>query len=145
MHIPLTVHFPAGVGAGKRFDNLVYNVDATATSYDYSEVDISKIDLDGKSLKPIVCDNQYNAREYLTCRYGDTVWYRDREHWVIIDVSSKPRAVFDFRNDRNCRNNILDTSSEVVDKAWNLILQDAGGQLPIYDMAKMTDAVGRRR
>ena len=145
MHIPLIIHFPEGIGAGQRFDNLVYNVDATATSYDYSGVDISKIDLDGRSLKSLVCDGQWNEREYLTCRYGDTVWYRDRNHWVIIDVSGKPRAVFDIQRDRKCRNNILSEADEVVGKAWEMIIQDASGQLPIYDMAKMTDAVGRRR
>jgi len=145
MHIPLIVRFPEGIGAGQRFDNLINNVDATATLYDYAGVGMDKLNLDGQSLKSLVFDGQRNEREYLTCRYGDTVWYRDREYWVIIDVKGNPRAVFDIQADPNCGNNILSESGEVVSKAWELILEDADGQLPIYDMRKVTDAVGRKR
>ena len=67
------------------------------------------------------------------------------KHWVIIDVSGKPRAIFDIQEDPNCGNNILSKANEVANKAWDLILQDAGGQLPIYDMRKKTDAVGRKK
>jgi arylsulfatase A-like enzyme len=145
MHIPLIVRFPGGLAAGQRLDNLVYNVDFTATLYDYAGVDMSDLGIDGQSLKSLVFNNQWNEREYLTCRYGDTVWYRDRVHWAIIDVRGKPRAVFNIQDDPRCTNNILPETGEVIVKAWKLILQDAGGELPVYDMKKMTDAVGRRK
>ena len=145
MHIPLIIHFPEGPGVGQRFDNLLYNVDVTATFYDYAEVDMDDLNIDGQSLKSLVCEGKWNEREYLTCRYGDTVWYRDRDYWVIISVSGEPRAVFDILEDPNCENNILPEADEIVGKAWNLILKDAGGQLPVYDMRRKTDAVGRRK
>jgi arylsulfatase A-like enzyme len=145
MHIPLIMHFPEGAGAGKRFDDLVYNVDTTATMYDYAGVNTDDLSLDGQSLKALIHDEQRNKREYLTSRYGDTVWYRDAEHWVIIDVSGKPRAVFDVQKDPRCGDNILPEADAVVSKAWERILQDAKGQLPIYNMREKTDAVGRRR
>lgn len=72
------------------------------------------------------------------------VWYRDSEHWIIINVSGEPRAVFDVQKDPGCENNILPEAGEMVKKAWGRILQDAGGQLPIYDMREKTDAVGRK-
>ena len=108
-------------------------------------MNVNALDLDGQSLKALVFDGGWNEREYLTRRYGDTVWYRDHKYWVIIDVSGKPRAVFDIQEDANCRSNIIATSDEVVNRAWRLILQDAGGQLPIYDMKAKTDAVGRKK
>jgi arylsulfatase A-like enzyme len=144
MNIPLIIHIPKTVDKGKRFDNLVYNVDISATFYDYAGFNKNEISIDGQSLKDIIADNQWNEREYLTCRYGDTVWYRDRKHWAIIDVSGKPRAIFDIQDDPNCKNNILSESENVVKKAWDIILQDAGGNLPIYDMKEVTDAIGRR-
>ena len=145
MHIPFMMHLPKGRGAGQRFDDLVYNVDATATMYDYAEVDTDELGLDGRSLRHLISDGQWNERKHLTCRYGNTVWYRDLKHWVIIDISGKPRAVFDIQDDPKCQNNILSEANEVVKKAWETILQDAGGELPIYDMAKVTDAVGRKK
>lgn len=145
MHIPFIVRFPGGDSAGKRFDNLIYNLDATATMYDYAGIDMSTLSLDGQSLKSLVCDNQWKDREYLTSRYGDSVWYRDLEHWVIMDANGKPRAVFDIQKDPECQNNILSEGDEAVEKAWKRILQDAGGELPVYNMREMTDAVGRKR
>jgi arylsulfatase A-like enzyme len=144
MHIPLIVRFPEGVGSGQRFDELVYNLDATATIYDCADVDMDVLNIDGQSLKTLVCDGHWEKREYLTCRYGSTVWYRDHDHWVIIDVNSEPRAAFDMREDPDCKNSILSDADDVVKKAWEWILQDAGGQLPVYGARKKTDAVGRK-
>ena len=145
MHIPLMVHFPGGAGAGRRVDDLVYNLDGTATMYDYAGVALDTLSLDGQSLGSFVRDGQWNEREYLTSRYGDTVWYRDREHWVIIDVKGKPRAAFELRSDPDCQRNVVSESDAVVANAWERILADAGGDLPIYDMKQKTDAVGRVR
>ncbi|MBD3184472.1 sulfatase-like hydrolase/transferase [Candidatus Poribacteria bacterium] len=145
MHIPLIVHFPGGEGAGKRFSDLVYNTDATATIYDYAGVDINELDIHGQSFRKLVFDNEWQEREYLTCRYGDTVWYRDQKNWIIISADGKARCVFDLETDLKCQNNILDNTDEsVIKKAWKCILDDAGGEIPIYDMKKMTDAVGRK-
>lgn len=142
MRIPLMVRLPDGVDAGKRFGNLVYNVDMTATMYKHAG--LSDINIDGRSLCDII-DGKCEQREYLTCRYGDTVWYRDSEYWVIMDVNGKPRSVFYLPTDPDCQENILNDASDAVKKAWEMILRDASGELPVYNMKEMTDAIGRRR
>ncbi len=144
MHIPLMVHFPSGEGVGQHFNQLVYNMDVTATLYERAGVDIhSKVCVDGQNLYPLVKDGKWNEREYLTSRFCDTVWYRDKKWWVIIDVSSKPRAVFNLQKDPHCQNNIVSRCADVVKKAWECILDDADGDLPVYEKMKQTDALGR--
>jgi len=144
MNIPLIIHIPKIADRGKRLDNLVYNVDVSATFYDYTCFNMNELSIDGQSLKNIITNGQWKEREYLTCRYGDTVWYRDRIHWAIIDVNGKPRAIFNIQDDPKCKNNILSESENVVKKAWDMILHDADGNLPVYDMKELTDAIGRR-
>jgi arylsulfatase A-like enzyme len=144
MHIPFMIHFPNGSGAGQRLDNMIYNLDATATMYDYAGLN-DDLEIHGQSLRSLVFDNQWVDREYLTSRYGDTLWYRDQEHWVIIDVHGKPRSVFNVQDDPECKTNILEKSPDAVNKAWKRILEDAGGSMPVYNMQEITDAVGRRK
>jgi len=142
MRIPLMVRRPDGVDAGNRYGNLVYNVDMTATMYKHAG--LSDINIDGRSLCDIIC-GKCEQREYLTCRYGDTVWYRDSEYWIIIDVNGKPRSAFYLPTDPDCQENIINDAGDVVKKAWEMILKDAGGELPVYNMKEMTDAIGRRK
>jgi len=144
MHIPLMIHFPNDEGAGQHFNQLVYNMDATATLYECAGIDIrSQVHVDGQNLYPLVKDGKWNEREYLTSRFSDTVWYRDKKWWVIIDVSGKPRAVFNLQKDPHCQNNIVFRTKDVVKEAWKHILDDAGGDLPVYEKIKRTDALGR--
>lgn len=146
MHIPLIVHFPNGEGAGQRFNQLIYNIDVTATLYECAGIDIhSRVNVHGQNLYSLVEQGEWIEREYLTSRYGDTLWYRDKKHWVIINVSGEPRAVFDVQKDPNCRNNIVSNAKDIVKKAWKYILYDADGDLPVYKKVKQTDAIGQKR
>ncbi len=144
MHIPLMIHFPKGEGSSQRFGELVYNTDVTATLYECAGINVhSQITVDGESLYSLVRDSKWINRQYLTSRYGDTVWYRDKNHWVIIDANGEPRGVFDIQKDPGCRNNIVSTSEDIVKTAWKYILRDANGHLPVYKDVKTTDAIGR--
>jgi len=144
MHVPLIVRFPNGEGAGQRFNQLIYDTDVTATFYECAGIDIhSKVSIDGQSLYSLVKYGKWNEREYLTSRYGNTLWYRDKKWWVIIDVTGKPRAVFNIQKDPHCQSNIVSHTKDVVKKAWKYILDDAGGDLPVHEKIKQTDALGR--
>ena len=142
--VPLIVRFPDGEGAGQRFNQLIYDTDVTATFYECAGIDIhSKVSIDGQSLYSLVKYGKWNEREYLTSRYGNTLWYRDKKWWVIIDVTGKPRAVFNLQKDPHCQSNIVSHTKDVVKKAWKYILDDAGGDLPVHEKIKQTDALGR--
>jgi len=66
--------------------------------------------------------------KYLGC-YGNKFI-----HTPNIDAFAAEATVFDCAY-----------PDEVTNKAWKMILQDAGGQMPIYNMRNITDVIGRRR
>jgi len=143
MHLPLMVRFPDGAGRGQRFPQLVYNIDATATLYDAAGL-TSADGIDGHGLRPIVDASGWEPRAYLTSRYGDTCWYRDATHWVILTIDGEALGVFDLTRAPGCMDNIVDRSPDVVRMAWERVLADAGGALPDYrDAPRRTDAIGR--
>jgi len=141
MHLPLMIRFPDGAGAGQRYDELVYNIDATATLYDIASVAPSQ-QLDGQSLLPVVEGEGFSAREYLTSRYDNTCWYRDDRHWAIVDADGTPKAVFDLQDDPECMNNVLQSRAGVAAGAWQWMVADAGGQIPMYSRQARTNAIG---
>lgn len=145
MRLPLLIHIP-GVKGNRRFSQLLYNLDVTATLYNLAGID-KKIMLDGKDIMDIINKNQWQGREYLTCRYGDSVWFRDERYWVIMDVKGEARSVFDLKNDPGCQKNIVAEKpvKKIIEKAWKLILKDANGHLPDYrNLIAQTDALGEK-
>ncbi len=142
MHVPLIVHFPDNVGKDKRFNQLVYNVDVTATLYHCAG--LQKDNIDGQSLYSLVKEGKWSERDYLTCRYGDSVWYRDRKYWIIMDIKGNLLEAFDLEKDPKCQKNIA-LEEDIIKRVWQLILKDAKGKLPDYSqMIKYTDAIGRK-
>ena len=114
--------------------------------------------VEGRSLLPLLEDaGGFNRREYLTCRYGNSVWYRDDRNWFFDSVdwqspppgassSGRPQPVtrlFDLKSDPDCRVNIAGRSPERVALARERILADAGGRLNYYERHDSTDALGR--
>ncbi|HOL49088.1 MAG TPA: sulfatase-like hydrolase/transferase, partial [bacterium] len=143
MKVPLMIHVP-GMKTSRRCKHLLYNIDATATIYTLAGIE-KKILLDGKDLTSLMRKNQEEGRQYLTCRYGDSVWYRDTNHWVIMNIKGQARSVFDIKKDPECMYNIVSDSGKIIEKAWKFILKDAEGQLPDYtDLIEETDALGER-
>lgn len=157
MDIPLLMRHPAGLGAGQVRDELVYTLDVPATILDAARQS-SAGPVEGRSLLPLLEDaGGFNRREYLTCRYGNSVWYRDDRNWFFDSVdwqspppgvssSGRPRPVtrlFDLKSDPDCRVNIAGRSPERVALARERILADAGGRLNYYERHDSTDALGR--
>lgn len=147
MHIPMIIHLPNGEAGGQRSSKMVYNIDAVATIYECAGIGTNDkdISIDGKSLKPLIKGSKWKNRKYMTSRYGNTLWYRDNKYWIIIDVTGRVLKVFDLKYDPSCKKNISDNvNGEIIKKAWECILEDAGGNLPDYHNIKETDAIGRQ-
>lgn len=157
MDIPLLMRHPAGLGAGQVRDDLVYTLDVPATILAAARQQ-SASPVEGQSLLPLIEDGGgFNRREYLTCRYGNSVWYRDDRNWFFdsVDWQSPPpntssssgrqqvTRLFDLETDPDCRVNIADHSPERVALARERILADAGGRLNYYERHDSTDALGR--
>ena len=157
MDIPLLMRHPAGLGAGQVRDELVYTLDVPATILAAAQQQ-SANPVEGQSLLPLLeKGGEFASREYLTCRYGNSVWYRDDRNWFFstVDWQTQPPKksastgqrldprLFDLETDPVCQVNIADRSPERVALARQRILADAGGHLNYYERHDSTDALGR--
>lgn len=144
MDIPLMVRHPAGLGAGRTAEELVYTVDVPATIMAAAGV-APQGGLDGQNLMSLATpDGNFARREYLTCRYGDSVWYRDDTTWFFSTLEFTAPRVFDLESDPDCTRNIADRAPERIQLARTRILADAGGELRRFSQPVWTDAIGRR-
>ncbi|HOL67478.1 MAG TPA: sulfatase-like hydrolase/transferase, partial [bacterium] len=143
MSLPLMVRFPDGAGAGRCFSSFVYNIDVTATIYAAAGL-ANKVNIEGQNLRKLIFSGNWQEREYLTSRYGEYLWYRDRKHWVVLTSQGKGKYVFDVEADPNCQRNLAADRKEVVGKAYRCCLQDAGGEIPVYSEGTFTDAIGQK-
>ena len=143
MHIPLVVRHPEGLGAGQRIEGLRYNLDITASAYEAAQIEPSQT-IDGFSLLPALSGDPGGGRDYLTSRYGHTVWHFDGEWWAFCEVDGKDRHLFQVIEDPGLQNDLGASPGPVWEKIWQRILADAGGELPDYRDLKATDAIGQR-
>jgi arylsulfatase A-like enzyme len=143
MDIPLLLRHPEGKGAGSTCSEYVYTTDVPATVIAASGIEpLGRIE--GQNLLPLAeGQDGFASRAYLTCRYGNTAWYKDDKTWFFGDVDFEHAHVFDLTTDSACQHNIAAQAADRVALARERILADAGGRLPRYERQKATDALGR--
>ncbi len=139
MHVPLLVRHPQGVGAGKRFRQLVYTLDVPATVCDAAGV-APEGGVEGQSLLRLLEGGHFASRDYLTCRYSNCVWYRDERSWYFSNVHRENVRLFDLESSDPFAATVAERAPERVKLAQSRILEDAGGELPKYRL-KNTDRV----
>lgn len=143
MDIPLMVRHPEGNSAGQVSAELVYTLDVPATIM--AATGVQPIgEIEGQNLLQLAAGiGGFESREYLTCRYGNSVWYKDRQTWFFSTVDFEEPRVFDLEADPACRHNIADQAGDRIELARSRILADAGGKLRRYTRQDGTDAIGR--
>jgi len=143
MDAPLLMRHPKGAGAGKECDLLVYTMAIPATVIAASEVKPLG-EIEGQNLLPLAeGKGGFQEREYLTCRYGNYVWYKDHKSYFFSNVEFAEARLFDLETDPGCGHNIAERAHERVALIRKRILADAGGELKNYTRKQMTDALGR--
>ena len=148
MHLPLLVRLPDESGAGRTCDELAYNLDLTATVYDIAGV-TSPQGVDGQSVLPLVTGSgRWKPREYVTCRYGDSLCYIDDQTWAIVGIDGTPREMFDLQSDPNCQADATQSLAPLhLARVRERLLSDAGGEFPRYGadgkLIRWTDAIGQ--
>ena len=143
MDIPLMLRHPEGSGAGSVCDELVYTTDIPATVIEASGAkSLGKIH--GQSLLPLAQGRHgFASRDYLTSRYGNTVWYKDGTTWYFDSVDGQEPHVFDLELDPACQRNVAPQAADRIALARDRIRLDANGTLHKYVRRQMTDALGR--
>ena len=143
MDIPMLLRHPKGSGAGSTRNEFVYSLDVPATVIAAAGVEpIGKIE--GQSLLSLAeGGGGFQDREYLTCRYGNSVWYKDSKNWFFSGVDFQNSRLFDLEADPTCQHNIAASAGDRIVLAQERILVDAGGELQRYERQEKTDALGR--
>lgn len=136
MHIPLLLRHPGGAGAGKRYSELTYTLDVPATVCAVAGA-APEQGVDGKNLIDLLEGRPFAAREYLTCRYSNSVWYRDDANWYFSGVDWNDPRLFDLEASEPFGRTIARAAAERVALARKRILEDAGGALPRYPLRGM--------
>jgi len=144
MHLPLLIRLPDETGAGQANNALVYNIDLTATIYALAGLH-SDQGIDGQNLIPLLTGKgSWKPRDYVTCRYANSLCYIDEEHWLLTNIDGQLEELFDLKSDPNCKHDIKDkVDSAIFEHVWQRLLQDAGGTFPDYRKKKRTDAIGQ--
>lgn len=143
MCIPMMLRHPQGKGAGTTSDSFVYTLDIPATLLDFSGTSPLG-EIEGQSLIPFFeSSDSFSERSHLTCRYGNSVWYKDRSTWFFSGADFSDPRVFDLESDPECTKNIAENAGDRIKTAREHILADAGGAIPIYRRQGSTDALGR--
>ncbi len=144
MHLPLLIRLSDEIGAGQVNKALVYNLDLTTTIYDLAGLH-SDQGIDGRSLMPLLTgEGSWKPRDYVTCRYANSLCYIDEQNWILTDIDGQLQDLFDLKSDPDCKHDVKDkVDSAIFERAWQRLLQDAGGSFPDYRKQKRTDAIGQ--
>ena len=149
MSIPMLLRHPGRQGADTVRDEFVTTTDVPATVLASAGVaPIGRID--GQSLLPLPEGGPFESPEYVTCRYGNSLWYRDDHTWCFGDIGdsrddlelNNPR-LFDLTADADCRHDIAGRSKDRLKMAVDRLRADAGGPIHAYSKQDATDAIGR--
>ena len=90
--------------------------------------------VEGQNLLALLEGGPFKKREYLTCRYSNCVWYTDDKNWYFSDIHGNNARLFDLEADKPFAQTIAKKAPARVKLAWDRILADAGGKLPIYPL-----------
>lgn len=142
MHIPMMLRHPQGLGRGQRRTELVSTVDVPATLMAATGAE-PQGPLEGRDLLELTRGEGDAPRDYVTCRYGDHVWYRDHSTWFFSSLEFAEPRVFDLEADPDCNVNIVEKAPDRVALARARILADAAGELKRFESPVWTDAIGR--
>ncbi|MHA1377131.1 MAG: sulfatase [Candidatus Helarchaeota archaeon] len=126
--IPFFIRHPNGIGKGKRIKSFVYNHDIFPTIMAALNVEY-KNPVNGKNLWPLIDNDFFEDRTYITCGFNSYVLARDENFAYITDYKQKNEYLYDLKKDPLQENNIVYKDKETKDKMFNKILLDADGEL----------------
>jgi arylsulfatase A-like enzyme len=136
MHIPLMVRHPEGLAAGKRFREFAYTVDVPATVCAVAGAS-PRDGLHGQNLLTLATGGSWRPRDHVTSRYGDYVWYSDDQNWFFSHVNGEGAHLFDLESSKPFDKLIQHRAPERVKLARARLLEDAGGEIPLYTRASI--------
>ena len=131
MDIPLMIRHPEGIGAGKRFDDIVYHHDLFMTLLNFADVEPPD-PVDSQDIWSIVTGKGGFNRNFATCSFGRYIWLRDDNYVYIAETDGSDPQLFDLQTDPDHFINIAADHPGVCKEMLQKAEADAGGQLPDF-------------
>lgn len=132
MDIPMLIHHPEGIGAGKRIKEFVYHHDIFSTILSLAGIEPPE-KVDGEDMWPLVTGEGGPKREYVTCGMEKYVWVRDDRHVYISETDGANPQLFDLEKDPDQFNDIAPDHPDVVKEMLEKAVASGGGPLPRFD------------
>ena len=109
VRIPLIIHHPEGIGAGKRFGALVETPEIFATIVDFLKVG-KPPRIHGESLLPIMGGQAEKIRDLAYMGYFKRTWRVSDKNWsfVLSLEKGRPNELYNLREDPEEKRNLVD-------------------------------------
>jgi choline-sulfatase len=129
-HIPMIVKWPGSKLKNIQREDLVYNVDLTATIVDLLGIQVPD-GWDGESFANIIHGEPYKSREYLVWDHGLYSVSRSvrTDEWLMMKtyhpgvVPLEPIELYNMKEDPYMTNNVADQCSDIIKELDHLLQQ----------------------
>jgi arylsulfatase A-like enzyme len=123
----------------KVIDQFVYNHYYFPTVFHLLGEDIPE-QAEGLNLWDLVTGKKEKLVDYVTSVFKNWGWVRDDRYIFISRPGGDDARLFDLIEDPSCKDNIAEKSPEIVKRMHGMMLKDAGGEMPDYNVPwKYTD------
>ncbi len=133
LDLALFIRHPEGKGAGHSVDEFVYNHDILPTVCNLLGEDVPPW-AEGEDLWPLVEGSRSGIRDHVDTIFKDYVWIRDEHHAMVSRINRTETELYDLAVDPDYNNNIAESNPALIDKFWKILEEDAGGEIPYYNI-----------
>jgi len=112
--IPLLIHHPEGLFAGKRIDALIQIPDILPTILDIMGLGKETYSMSGKSFWPVVRGEKNKIRDFILTGYHESYHrcIRDKEWSLIVRPNPDENELYNLKDDPREKNNLIDKYPE---------------------------------
>lgn len=116
-------------------DKMVSNLDIFPTLFHALGEDIPE-QAQGINLFELVNNPSKPGRNHVTCILKNCYFVRDEHHLLLCKHSKEEARLFALDTDPKCEINIADKHPDIVDRLYDLLVEDGGGDLPVMPVPK---------
>jgi arylsulfatase A-like enzyme len=129
--VPYMIRHPEGKRAGETSDYFVSTHDVAPTILSFQGLTVPGR-MDGEDLTVMFDGADPPERPYWTTAYADQVAAGDGRWLLIADNQGKEKRLFDTQEDPDEEKDVAGENTEVVNRLWGNIVDDAGGTMPVF-------------
>ena len=118
----------------KTIDAFVYDHDLFTTILSLLGEEVPK-QAEGKNLWKLVEGKTDKFYDYVTCMYKNWGWVRNQDHVYIARPSGDEAQLYNLKADPDHNHNIAGQDPETCKQMHALLLKDADGDMPDYDVS----------